>query len=127
MRVPNGVHTSRPWRIHALTGDFRLEDVWALPTPGGPGDFPRLVAGIASGDPGSQSPSRAARALWAEIMRDQYGAQSAASWKLRFHAQTAGCTLQAQQPQVNLIRVAYQAMAAVLGGSAGAVRGKKEK
>ena len=59
---------------------------------------------------------RAARALWAELMRDQYGAKSAASWKLRFHAQTAGCTLQAQQPQVNLIRVAYQALAAVLGG-----------
>ncbi len=59
---------------------------------------------------------RAARALWAELMRDQYGATSAASWKLRFHAQTAGCTLQARQPQVNLVRVAYQAFAAVLGG-----------
>ncbi|HVT28718.1 MAG TPA: methylmalonyl-CoA mutase family protein, partial [Lacipirellulaceae bacterium] len=59
---------------------------------------------------------RAARALWAELMRDQYGAQSATSWKLRFHAQTAGCTLQANQPQVNLVRVAYQALAAVLGG-----------
>jgi methylmalonyl-CoA mutase N-terminal domain/subunit len=59
---------------------------------------------------------RAARSLWAELMRDQYGAKSAASWKLRFHAQTAGCTLQAEQPQVNLVRVAYQALAAVLGG-----------
>src|SRR4029077_16609089 len=59
---------------------------------------------------------RAARALWAELMRDHYGAKSAASWKLRFHAQTAGCTLQASQPQVNLVRVAYQALAAVLGG-----------
>ncbi len=59
---------------------------------------------------------RAARALWAELMRDQYGAKAAASWKLRFHAQTAGCTLQAAQPQVNLTRVAYQALAAVLGG-----------
>lgn len=59
---------------------------------------------------------RAARSLWAELMRDQYGAKSAASWKLRFHAQTAGCTLQAEQPQVNLMRVAYQALAAVLGG-----------
>ncbi|HEX3599901.1 MAG TPA: methylmalonyl-CoA mutase family protein [Lacipirellulaceae bacterium] len=59
---------------------------------------------------------RAARALWAESMRDQYGAKAAASWKLRFHAQTAGCTLQAQQPQVNLVRVAYQALEAVLGG-----------
>ncbi len=59
---------------------------------------------------------RAARSLWAELMRDEFGAQSEASCKLRFHAQTAGCTLQAQQPQVNLIRVAYQALAAVLGG-----------
>ena len=59
---------------------------------------------------------RAARSLWAELMRDQYGAKSAAAWKLRFHAQTAGCTLQAAQPQVNLTRVAYQALAAVLGG-----------
>jgi methylmalonyl-CoA mutase N-terminal domain/subunit len=59
---------------------------------------------------------RAARALWAETMRHKYGAKKEASWKLRFHAQTAGCSLQAQQPQVNLIRVAYQALAAVLGG-----------
>jgi methylmalonyl-CoA mutase N-terminal domain/subunit len=59
---------------------------------------------------------RAARALWAELMRDDYGAKSPTSWKLRFHAQTAGCTLQAEQPQVNLVRVAYQALAAVLGG-----------
>jgi methylmalonyl-CoA mutase N-terminal domain/subunit len=59
---------------------------------------------------------RAARALWAELMRDRYGARDEASWKLRFHAQTAGCTLQARQPEVNLIRVAYQALAAVLGG-----------
>src|SRR5207245_3839145 len=59
---------------------------------------------------------RAARVLWAETMRHRYGARKEASWKLRFHAQTAGCSLQAQQPQVNLIRVAYQALAAVLGG-----------
>ena len=64
MRLPNSAHTSRPWRIHELTRDFRLEDVWALSTPGGRDDFPRLVQGIASGDP-SQSPSRAARTLWA--------------------------------------------------------------
>jgi hypothetical protein len=64
MRLPNSAHTSRPWRIHELTGDFRLEDVWALPTPGGPEDFPRLVQLIASGDP-SQGSSRAARALFA--------------------------------------------------------------
>jgi hypothetical protein len=64
MRLPNTAHTSRPWRIHELARDFRLEDVWALPTPGGPDDFPRLVRQIASVDP-SQGPSRAARALWA--------------------------------------------------------------
>src|SRR5439155_6326333 len=63
-RIPNSAHTSRPWRIHALTSDFRLEDVWALPTPGGPDDFALLVQRIASGDP-SHGPSRAARALWA--------------------------------------------------------------
>jgi predicted DCC family thiol-disulfide oxidoreductase YuxK len=63
MRLPNTAHTSRPWRIHELTRDFRLEDVWALPTPGGPDDFPRLVQEIASRDP-SQSGSRAARTLW---------------------------------------------------------------
>jgi methylmalonyl-CoA mutase N-terminal domain/subunit len=59
---------------------------------------------------------RAARVLWAEAMRQRYGAKKEASWKLRFHAQTAGCSLQDKQPQVNLIRVAYQALAAVLGG-----------
>jgi methylmalonyl-CoA mutase N-terminal domain/subunit len=59
---------------------------------------------------------RAARVLWAEAMRHKYGARRENSWKLRFHAQTAGCSLQDKQPEVNLIRVAYQAMAAVLGG-----------
>ena len=59
---------------------------------------------------------RAARWIWADVMRNRYGAREEASWKLRFHAQTAGCSLQDQQPQVNLIRVAYQALAAVLGG-----------
>jgi methylmalonyl-CoA mutase, N-terminal domain len=59
---------------------------------------------------------RAARAVWADAVRNRYGARKEASWKLRFHAQTAGCALQAQQPEVNLIRVAYQALAAVLGG-----------
>ena len=64
MRLPNTAHTSRPWRIHELTHDFRLEDVWALPTQGGPDDFPRLVKQIASG---ARSPasSRPARMLWA--------------------------------------------------------------
>ncbi|MBX9655416.1 methylmalonyl-CoA mutase [bacterium] len=59
---------------------------------------------------------RAARRIWAKRMRDRYGAKSEASMKLRFHAQTAGSALQAQQPHVNLMRVSYQAMAAVLGG-----------
>ncbi len=59
---------------------------------------------------------RAARVLWSEILRDKYGARKESSWKLRFHAQTAGCSLQDKQPEVNLMRVAYQALAAVLGG-----------
>jgi methylmalonyl-CoA mutase N-terminal domain/subunit len=59
---------------------------------------------------------RAARSLWADVMRNRFGAKDEASWKLRFHAQTAGCSLQDRQPEVNLIRVAYQALAAVLGG-----------
>jgi hypothetical protein len=63
MRLPNTAHTSRPWRIHEFAHDFRLEDVWALPTPGGPDDFSRLVQAIASGDP-SHGSSGAARALW---------------------------------------------------------------
>jgi len=64
MRLPDSAHTSRPWRIHEIAPDFRVEDVWALMTPGGRDDFPRLVQGFASGDP-SRSPSRAGRALWA--------------------------------------------------------------
>jgi methylmalonyl-CoA mutase N-terminal domain/subunit len=59
---------------------------------------------------------RAARVVWAEAMRHRYGARKENSWKLRFHAQTAGCSLQDKQPEVNLMRVAYQALAAVLGG-----------
>jgi methylmalonyl-CoA mutase N-terminal domain/subunit len=59
---------------------------------------------------------RAARELWADAVRNQYGARRENSWKLRFHAQTAGCSLQDKQPEVNLMRVAYQALAAVLGG-----------
>lgn len=59
---------------------------------------------------------RAARSIWAETLRDGYGAKNEGSWKLRFHAQTAGCSLQDKQPEVNLIRVAYQALAAALGG-----------
>lgn len=64
MRLANSAHTQRPWRIHELTSDFRLEDVWRLPTPGGPDDFPRLVQAMAEGDP-SRNASPAVRALFA--------------------------------------------------------------
>jgi methylmalonyl-CoA mutase N-terminal domain/subunit len=60
---------------------------------------------------------RAARRIWARHMRDRYGAKDPRSWMLRFHSQTAGVTLTAQQPMNNIVRVAYQAMAAVLGGT----------
>ncbi len=60
---------------------------------------------------------RAARRMWAHIMRDRFGAKEPRSWMLRFHTQTAGSTLTAQQPDNNIVRTAYQAMAAVLGGT----------
>jgi methylmalonyl-CoA mutase N-terminal domain/subunit len=60
---------------------------------------------------------RAARRMWARIMREQFGAKSPKSWMLRFHTQTAGSTLTAQQPENNIVRTAVQAMAAVLGGT----------
>jgi hypothetical protein len=63
MRLPSTAHTSRPWRIHDLTGDFRLEDVWALPGVGHADDFPRLVEHIASLDP-THSSSRPVRTLF---------------------------------------------------------------
>ncbi len=63
MRLPNTAHSSQPWRIHEIVPDFRLEDVWALPTPGRADEFPLLVQGLTSSDP-AQTPSRAARALW---------------------------------------------------------------
>jgi methylmalonyl-CoA mutase, N-terminal domain len=59
---------------------------------------------------------RAARKIWAIVMRDRFGARDPRSWKLRFHAQTAGCSLTWQQPQNNIVRTAIQALAAVLGG-----------
>ena len=64
MRLPDGAHTSRPWRIHEIAHDFELEDVWALPTPGGPDDFPRLVEVAASFDT-ARSSSPMVRALFA--------------------------------------------------------------
>ncbi|OQY21224.1 MAG: methylmalonyl-CoA mutase [Anaerolineaceae bacterium 4572_32.1] len=60
---------------------------------------------------------RAARRLWARIMRERFGAQNPRSWRMRFHTQTAGCTLTAQQPENNVARVTLQALAAVLGGT----------
>ena len=60
---------------------------------------------------------RAARRMWARIMRERFGAQDPHSWMLRFHTQTAGSTLTAQQPENNVVRVAIQALAAVMGGT----------
>lgn len=70
MRLPKIAHTSRSWRIHGIAPDFELEDVWALPTPGGPNDFPRLVRQIAASDPSRSFPG-AARMLWE--LRDKVG------------------------------------------------------
>jgi len=63
MKLPNRAHTDRPWRIHELTPDFRVYDVWALPTPGGPDDFDRLISQVGAGT--GENPSRIARALFA--------------------------------------------------------------
>lgn len=60
---------------------------------------------------------RAARRIWARIMRERFGAENPRSWRLRFHTQTGGSTLTAQQPQNNIVRVALQALAAVMGGT----------
>ena len=60
---------------------------------------------------------RAARKLWADAMRDRFGAKNERSWKLRFHSQTAGVSLTAQQPYNNVVRTALQALSAVLGGT----------
>jgi methylmalonyl-CoA mutase N-terminal domain/subunit len=59
---------------------------------------------------------RAARRIWARAMRDKYGAKSPRSWLCRFHVQTAGCSLTAQQPEINIVRTALEALAGVLGG-----------
>jgi methylmalonyl-CoA mutase N-terminal domain/subunit len=60
---------------------------------------------------------RAARRIWSRHMKEKYGAKSERSWKLRFHTQTAGATLTAQQPEINIARTAFQALAAVMGGT----------
>ncbi|MFD7610348.1 DUF2867 domain-containing protein [Streptomyces sp. NPDC059828] len=66
MRLPRTAHTARPWRIHEIAGDFHLEDVWALPTPGGPGDLQHLVHQITSGTNDKAGvPSPVYRALFA--------------------------------------------------------------
>jgi hypothetical protein len=64
MRLPSNAHSARPWRIHEIAPEFRVEDVWALATPGDAGDFRRLVDSFAAGDP-SRGASGAARVLWA--------------------------------------------------------------
>jgi len=60
---------------------------------------------------------RAARRIWSKRMKNMYGAKSERSWKLRFHTQTAGCSLTAQQPEINIARTGFQALAGVLGGT----------
>ncbi|HZG89569.1 MAG TPA: DUF2867 domain-containing protein [Pseudonocardia sp.] len=64
MKLSHTAHTARPWRIHEIAHDFRVEDVWALPTPGGPHDLPRLVALMTSGNDPSRNWSPPARMLW---------------------------------------------------------------
>jgi Protein of unknown function (DUF2867) len=56
MRLPKSAHTTQPWRIHEITRDFRVEDVWALPTPGGADDFHRLIKLITTRDPSVRGP-----------------------------------------------------------------------
>src|SRR3954451_25499582 len=55
-RLPDAEHLGRPWRVHEIAAGFVLEDVWGLPTPGGPGDFPKLVAGATAMDPERSGP-----------------------------------------------------------------------
>lgn len=65
MRLPKNAHFSRPWRVHELTKDFELEDVWELPTPGGPEDLARLVQQFTSSDEGDNELPVLPRALFA--------------------------------------------------------------
>jgi hypothetical protein len=64
MRLPNSAHTSRPWRIHEVAPEFQVEDVWALPTPGGPGELGRLVSQMASSKFPPEGAPRVVHALW---------------------------------------------------------------
>ena len=70
MRLPKTAHTSRPWRVHEFTKDFEIEDVWELPTPGGPDDLARLVQQFARGGEGSK------------FFSGVFGALFALRWKL---------------------------------------------
>src|SRR6478609_2977882 len=70
MKIPNSEHESRPWRIREIARDFTLEDVWALPVPGGPEDFETLIQLGSSFDP-AKTESRPTRALWSA--RDRLG------------------------------------------------------
>jgi hypothetical protein len=63
-RLPDSAHTSRPWRIHEIARGMTVEDVWALPAHGGPDDFPLLIEGFTSGEPGEDNPALV-RLLWA--------------------------------------------------------------
>jgi hypothetical protein len=65
MRLPNTAHTSRPWRVHDFTGDFEVEDVWKLPTPGGPDDLAQLVQLVATQDADDRDYPAVFRALFA--------------------------------------------------------------
>jgi Protein of unknown function (DUF2867) len=65
MRLPRSAHTSRPWRVHEFTKDFGIEDVWELPTPGGPDDLARLVRQFTSSDEGNNELPFVLRALFA--------------------------------------------------------------
>lgn len=64
MRLPTTEHIRRPWRIHEITEDFEIEDVWALPTPGGPGDLPRLIAQFTSGGSWPEDAPLPVRFVW---------------------------------------------------------------
>ena len=70
---------------------------------------------------------RAARRLWARIMKERFGAEGPRSWMLRFHTQTGGCTLTAQQPENNIVRTTVQALAAVLGGTQTPARNSRDE
>jgi hypothetical protein len=71
MRLPDSEYRSRPWRIHEVTRDFRLEDVWAIRAPGQPADFRQLIAGFAAFDPSTDSSTRSVRGLF--VLRGKLG------------------------------------------------------